>query len=157
MIYILLAIFEALLFSFQKSDIPKFKTEEERLAYIKELERKRKQQKRELQEKWINVERPRLIREAGLDPNNPEHIKVWKAQRKAENRKKREFENKKRELEVKQYQPVFYQNVPESSSRSSESEPHTYDMSDDELERYLEKENNKGVGGKIIDFLLWTP
>ena len=150
MIYILLTILEALLFGFQKSDIPKFETEEERLAYVKELEkeseRKRKQQKRELQEKWINVERPRLIREAGLDPNNPEHVKAWKAQRKAENKKKRE-------LEAKQYQSACYQNVPKSSSYSPEPEP----MSDDEYERYLESEKNKGVGEKIIDFLLWTP
>ena len=43
MLYILMAIFEALLFSFQKSDIPKFKTEEERLAYIKELESSNRQ------------------------------------------------------------------------------------------------------------------
>jgi hypothetical protein len=154
MIYILLTIFEALLFGVQKSDIPKFKTEEERLAYVKELEkeseRKRKQQRRELQEKWINVERPRLIREAGLDPNNPEHVKAWKAQRKAEKKKKRE-------LEAKQYKPVCYQNVPKSSSYSSEYKPDVCPMSDDEYERYLESEKNKGVGEKIIDFLLWTP
>ncbi|HPD74055.1 MAG TPA: hypothetical protein PLX95_02090 [bacterium] len=156
MIYILMVIFEVLLFSCKKSDIPKFKTEEERLAYIKELERKRKQQ-RDLQEKWINVERPRLIREAGLDPNNPEHVKVWKAQRKAENKKKREIEWRKIELEAKQYQSDYYQDVSKSSSYSSEPEPYSYDMSDDALEKYIERENNKGVGEKIIDFLLWTP
>ncbi|MBW6441780.1 hypothetical protein K0B04_02625 [Patescibacteria group bacterium] len=157
MLWFLISIIHVISEALHKSEPLPYNTEEERLAYIKEEERKRKQQRREWHENWINVERPRLIREAGLDPDNPEHVKVWKAQRKAENKKKRaEEEARRRELLGNQYtsgsESGYTSNYSSDSSSSRD-----YDMSDAELERFMERESNRGPVEKFIDFLLWTP
>ncbi|MBW6441779.1 hypothetical protein K0B04_02620 [Patescibacteria group bacterium] len=81
-------------------DIPKFKNAKEEEAWIKEQKKRVTNQKREKHEHWVNVERPKLMLEAGLNPDNPQDVKNWRKQRGIENRKKRAEEEAEKYREI---------------------------------------------------------
>ncbi|MBW6441790.1 hypothetical protein K0B04_02675 [Patescibacteria group bacterium] len=132
--------------------ITNFKNQEEREDWEKERNRILKQKNREWHENWMNVERPRLIREAGLDPTKPEDVNIWKAQRKAENKIKR-AKKATEDLEMLEQQRARYRQL-EQSSDSSHS--HDYpDWSDKEYAEWKEREDNKLTLGKFIGSLFF--